>query len=80
MIKALYRVDFTEFERGWGMRPDGYILATSFEIAYDVIKDVESRGSIEIYARANCDPRLVEVKDDAVYNTVVESDKGYKWY
>lgn len=38
-ILALYRVSLTEHERGWGLRPDGYIFTMSREDAQEYIKD-----------------------------------------
>jgi len=64
MIKAKYRVDITEYERGWGQRPDGHILFDSKKEAEDYIKEHNAQNNKarvpDIYWVAGR-PYLVEV-------------------
>jgi hypothetical protein len=73
-------VSFTEFERGWGQRPDGYILAASKEIARAVTKEYCERcNDPELYSRPNSEPQLIEV-DELIHNQELEVEEGYKWF
>lgn len=38
-VNAVYRVDWTEYERGWGQRPDGSSLHPNIEEAKKAIKE-----------------------------------------
>lgn len=68
----LYAVSWTEFEKGWGSRPDGWtfhpslVAAKSFVSKY--INDCEARvnkGQVpHEYSRPDGEPRLVEVSQE----------------
>jgi hypothetical protein len=78
MIKALYRVDYTEYERGWGQRPDGFTLHISKDDAIKFSNHYENFGDSELFSRAST-PQLVEVSD-AVYNYFIShKEKNYLW-
>lgn len=68
-MKAVYAINWTEYERGWGSRPDGHTLHISLEEAHNYIKNYgrDQRESYfyvpEIYS-APGDPKLVEVSDE----------------
>jgi hypothetical protein len=53
-----YRVHITEFERGWGQRPDGFKEFDNYETAYQYMEKVNKANSGEgpapdIYWRAS---------------------------
>jgi hypothetical protein len=75
MIYAVYKTDFTEYEAGWGQRPDGYTLATTKEKAIKHKAEYEANGSYELYFRGD-EPRLIEVSKE-VYD-IVKKD-GLIW-
>lgn len=67
-MKAVYRIDWTEYERGWGQRPDGYQLCIDKKAADKVIEEhvaAEKKrnpsGAVPDYYFAPSQPRLVEV-------------------
>jgi hypothetical protein len=68
MIFAVYRVDFDEYEAGWGSRPDGYALSSSKYLANSNKTNYESKGDYELYFRGT-EPRLIEVSKE-VYDLV----------
>lgn len=43
----------TEYEAGWGQRPDGYILADTEEAGKLLKNKIESYGSYECFTRAS---------------------------
>jgi len=82
---AVYRMDWEESERGWGVRPDGYSLHLTlndwnkFYVEFistqpkDYVPDEYTRTSWEV-------PKLVEVTEK-VYNEVLANKKKHgKWY
>ena len=76
-ILAVYRVDFTEYERGWGNRPDNFTLSLTKEIALKHKREYETGGNSEIYQRGS-EPILVEVNQE-LYDFIKNSDKGVVW-
>lgn len=68
-MKAAYRINWTEYERGWGSRPDGYTLCRDREAAETRIKEhwakypPRSQGVPDYYI-APSDPFLVEIDDE----------------
>lgn len=62
----------TEFEAGWGQRPDGYILADSLEDGKKTQKEIESQGSYECFVRAG-EFQQVFLTEDGV--KLLNSDK-----
>ena len=50
-MKKLYLSYCTEYESGWGSKPDGFLLADTLEASEAEIKRVESAGSHEIFWR-----------------------------
>lgn len=50
-MKKLYIAHCTEFELGWGSRPDGFILTEDFAIINNEIKEQYQKGSREIFWR-----------------------------
>ena len=58
-----WRIDFTEFERGWGSRPDGYALFKTKEAAqahFDHHWESYPDGPVPDYYIHASEPRLVE--------------------
>lgn len=63
MIYALYKIEWTEYERGWGQRPDGETFHLSLDEANQYIKDYWKRmpdAVPDIYSRPGT-PKLTEV-------------------
>jgi hypothetical protein len=63
---ALYKVEWTEYERGWGYRPDGETYYISKDLADKAIKDYWAKMPEEvpdIYSKPS-DPVLVEVTEE----------------
>lgn len=50
-VSVLFVQTLIESERGWGQRPDGYIIANSRELCEEKVKDICSRGNSECYNR-----------------------------
>jgi hypothetical protein len=50
-MKSLFLSYCTEYEAGWGSKPDGFILADNLEACEAEIKRVEDIGSHEMYWR-----------------------------
>ena len=50
-MKKLWVAYCTEYEQGWGSRPDGLILAISKDVIDTEIKESNKQGSIEYYWR-----------------------------
>lgn len=74
MIRALYQIKWTEFERGWGQRPDGetyYLDKETADRAYN--KAFEGRGDcVPDYYVNPSKPKLVEV-DEELYQKVLKN-------
>lgn len=77
---AAYAINWTEYERGWGTRPDGHTLHATKEIAQKYRSDFLSKrpgGNYvpDEYSQPG-DPFLTEV-DEATHAELQE--KGSKW-
>lgn len=73
-IFALYRIQWTEYERGWGCRPDGETYHCSREDADKYIKDYWAKmpdGPAPYEYSAPGTPTLVEVTEE-LYNKVMK--------
>lgn len=72
MIKAVYKVEWTESERGWGQRPDGHSFHASKEEANEFIKaywDKQPKGPApDCYVKPGT-PFLTEVSE-VIYDLV----------
>lgn len=51
-MNVVYRSVFTEYEQGWGQRPDGVLYAIKEEDLKKYIKDYESVGSYSCFSRS----------------------------
>lgn len=76
MIKAAYRVEWTEYERGWGQRPDGVSYYATKELADKCIREYDEKYNNEdevpdCYTKAGS-PKLVEV-DQELYDRIVDA-------
>lgn len=72
MLYTLYRVEWTEYERGWGNRPDGTTYYPTKEIAVKKIKDYwdnRPKATPDCYSSPS-EPVLVEVSEE-LYNKTV---------
>lgn len=50
-MKTLYISDCTEFEAGWGQRPDGFIMSVDREKMEEYIKTTGNSGSRDYFWR-----------------------------
>ncbi len=76
MIYALYRIDFIEYEAGWGCRPDGSTYHKSLADAEAFKKHYESYGDYQEYSRGST-PKLIEVSKE-VYD-IVQNVDSHVW-
>ena len=78
-MKSFYLANCTEYESGWGMRPDGTVLGKSLDEIKAHIKEDEKRGNYEIFWRYD-EPVEVFCSDE-VYDDIVHkmTDKGIIW-
>lgn len=79
MIYALYKIDWTEYERGWGQRPDGTTYYLTLEEAQQHIKEYWDSMPNEVqdcYSSPG-KPTLVEV-DEKLYDEVHKRKKKKK--
>lgn len=64
MIYAVYEIRWTEYERGWGQRPDGVSLHKSLQDALETLKKHNAEQPTDhipdIYTKGS-DPKLIEV-------------------
>lgn len=75
-LYAVYAVDWTEYERGWGQRYDGTSLHKSKEAAEKAVKDYDAKNNNadtvpDCYTKGGR-PYLKEVSK-AVYDKVMRS-------
>jgi len=70
MVTAVYRIEWTETERGWGQRPDGYSLHASRKDAdeyigkhWDRMHELYGPESVPDEYSFPDNPRLVEVNE-----------------
>lgn len=75
---AVYRIDWFEYERGWGQTPDGYSLhlnqadALKYIDQYWASQPDRLNGMAPDFYVAPHDPHVVKV-DYAVYDTLVKA-------
>lgn len=63
MKHQVYISDCTEFEAGWGQRPDGFLITESLEAMNRKIKESNKMGSREYFWRYDT-PKLVFCDDE----------------
>jgi hypothetical protein len=74
MINTIYASDVTEYESGYGQRPDGYLLAIDNAKYEEGLKTVND-GPFECYSRAGS-KKLVRIKDEMYEKVKIN---GYLW-
>ena len=77
MKNVVYAVEYTEYERGWGQRPDGVCIYISKEKAFEHKKTQQSYGSSECFVIGS-EPYLLEV-DVAQYEKLQNEVSGLLW-
>jgi len=82
MIYSLYKIEWTEYERGWGQRPDGETFHLSLEEAEKFASDYEKKYNNEdvvpeCYSKPG-KPKLVEVSKNFYENFRKESKPDRK--
>lgn len=80
MIYSVYSVSWTEYERGWGQRPDGVSLHKSKADAEKYVSDYDKKynnkpSAPDCYSKGGT-PKLIEVSK-SVYDEVMA--KGMIW-
>lgn len=80
-MKSLYLANCTEYESGWGSRPDGSIICKSLDEINDYIVGYEKGGSYDCFWRFD---KPVEVFcSDEVYDDIIgkmsEKDSKVLW-
>jgi hypothetical protein len=82
MIVALYAVSWTEFERGWGCRPDGFSLHRTALEGAKFVADVQSQQPTDHvpheYSAPDGEPFLMEVSQ-SLYDLVTEFGDVWLW-
>ena len=76
---ALYEIQWTEYERGYGQRPDGESYYSSKELALKAIDDYWAKMPKEVpdcYSSPS-DPKLVEVTEE-LYNSIIVYERSTK--
>lgn len=63
MMPALYCGQVTEYELGWGSRPDGWLVATTRSGYEAKQQEIHDQGDYELFYRASS-PTLVHVTDE----------------
>lgn len=83
MIYSAYKIEWTEYERGWGQRSDGTSYYASKELAEKCAKDYDEKYNSEDSAPDEYTkpgkPVLVEVSKE-VYNNVQKEAKENRGY
>ena len=74
-MKTLYIANCTEYEAGWGSRPDGFKLALTLEVMTAQILNDNQLGSHLCYWRHD-EPQEVLCEDD-IYEAILK-DMGEK--
>lgn len=85
-MKVLYVAYCTEYEKGWGSRPDGLILTEEKSVIEEEIKSEYTKGSPEYYWRYSTAEKVLcdyetwdKIKDDfkkGIYHSSLNSLKG----
>lgn len=80
MKHQVYISHCTEFELGWGQRPDGFLITESLEVMNEKIKESDEMGSPEYFWRYDT-PTLVYC-DDETYAKIKEKmgESGFANY
>lgn len=83
-MNALYCISWTEYERGWGSRPDGITLhrtkEDAEEFAYTYLhKNNKSNYVPDIYSIPNGDAKLIEVSE-ALFKVMHSANAKGKWF
>ncbi len=79
-MKKLFISDCTEFELGWGNRPDGFMISESKEAMLNWMETSNKMGSYEYFWRYDS-PSEIEC-DDKTYNKIKNrmTEKGIAFF
>lgn len=72
-MKNLFITSVTEYERGWGSRPDGTIAGKTREDLAVAMKTLHDAGDIELYWR--CSPVKEVFCDEETYNEIFSEER-----
>jgi hypothetical protein len=70
--KIVYYVEWTEYERGFGQRPDGYTYAIDKEKLATEVRRYEALGDSEEFSRASIP--MQGIVSDALYEEIQKKD------
>ncbi len=78
MSNVAYYVTVTEYESGWGCRPDGYIVCLNKKFLMAVCDKVNAQKGEEFSRTDN--PKLCLVTEE-MYSKLIknENESGYVW-
>ncbi len=77
-MKILYVAYSTEYEAGWGSRPDGFILTEEKSIIEAEIEKVFTQGSYECYWRYSSIDKVI--CDEETWNKIKNDFEEGKYY
>lgn len=77
MKPALYVCAVTEYEAGWGARPDGYLAAIGREALDRKILAISAGGSYECFNR--CETARVAFVTQEFYDKVAATEEQALW-
>jgi hypothetical protein len=75
---AVYAVEWTEYERGWGQRPDGISYHRTKEDALTFTKQYESVSKTPHYYSLGEEPMLIGV-DEETYRFIENANSNRLW-
>lgn len=75
-MKAVYKITWTEFESGWGQRPDGVSLHKDSDTAKAFKTRYEETGDRSCYSRGGS-IKLIEV-DESTFDEVQTNGSVWK--
>ena len=83
-IRTVLAQDWTERERGWGMRPDGFTLHLTIEARNAYIKAYNAKynnlpSAPDEYTHADGEAKLVQVSEKIYRKLVKHKDKNGLW-
>lgn len=81
--KIVYKINWEESERGWGIRPDGFSLHLSKEDSKKYVKDYWDRqpdGVPDEYSRPSGEARPVVIRDKKMIKEIIDNGHIRVWH
>ena len=80
MTNVAYYSACTEYEPGWGVRPDGYIVCLNKEFLQNKVEELNNRPPRSIHGYDIYDkPKLCIVTEEMYKKLLDNPDAGYVW-